>query len=248
MPRSLKLTLLAFPPVLVAAALIAALTLSSNQPQPPQAASASAVAPPQTTTAAEAQPAPTKGAEHDPSASAAKTDPLIDPAWLEGAPAHRAKVDPLMGKPAPKLEVDSWLNTPRPLTLDQLKGKTVVLFFWSPTCHTCQRIMPALNNAYLQASKLGIEFIGVCTSSQAPLYATGVEQHNIPFPTALDRNGATWKAYGADGTPDFYIIDKDGVLRVADASNNFALRAAAVIAGLVKPDQNAPPAHDDHSK
>lgn len=174
-------------------------------------------------------------------AEAAKTqtvdfnDPLLDPNWLEGGQEHRAKVDPLMGKPAPPLKVDSWMNS-KPLTWADLKGKTVLLFFWSPTCHTCQQVMPALNSAYQQLSGKGLEMIGVCRSDQARLYAQGVEHHGIPFPTALDQNNETWNAYGADGTPDFYIIDKEGVLRAADVKNVYSLQVAATYMGLAKPE------------
>jgi len=178
--------------------------------------------------------APTSAVSPKQAQAHTSVDPLLDPNWLEGAPVHRAQVDPMMGQAAPPLQVDSWLNTPSPLTWDKLKGKTVVVFFWSPRCHTCQRIMPALNQMYRQLAGKTFEMIGVCVSSQAPIYASGVQQHGIPFPTALDQNNATWNAYGADGTPDFFVIDKNGVMRVADAKNTMAIQAAATYMGLVK--------------
>jgi hypothetical protein len=65
-----------------------------------------------------------------------------------------------------------------------------------------------------------VVFIGVCHSRGAEKMADAVAQHDIQYPVVADIDGRTVKAYQANGFPDYYLIDRKGVLRVADCANS----------------------------
>jgi cytochrome c biogenesis protein CcdA/thiol-disulfide isomerase/thioredoxin len=119
---------------------------------------------------------------------------------------------------APELQgIADWINT-SPLTLKQLRGKVVVIDFWTYSCINCQRTQPYLNSWYDKYHRDGLEIIGV----HAPEFAfekvpanvrKAVKDDNIKYPVALDNDFATWGAYKNQYWPAKYLIDKDGQIR-----------------------------------
>ena len=123
--------------------------------------------------------------------------------------------------PAPALTgIDAWLNTPgnAPVSLASLRGKVVLIDFWTYSCINCRRALPHVEAWYNAYQKDGFEVIGVHTpefafehvvsnvSSQAA--ALGVK-----YPVAIDNEYATWNAYENQYWPAEYLIDKTGVIR-----------------------------------
>lgn len=119
---------------------------------------------------------------------------------------------------APELkEIAGWINSD-PQTIAGLKGKVVLIDFWTYSCINCQRTQPYLNDWYQKYRDSGFEIIGV----HAPEFAfekvpenvkkAGIEA-NIKYPIALDNKFSTWQAYNNQFWPAKYLIDKDGQVR-----------------------------------
>lgn len=130
----------------------------------------------------------------------------------------RQRLDGIQGKPAPELVLANWQNSDS-LTLSDLKGKIVVLDFWATWCGPCIRSIPK-NNLMAEKYKDDVVFIGVCHPRGGEKMQAVMAKHGIKFPIALDRDKRTIDAYRVNGYPDYYIIDTDGRVALADCSNS----------------------------
>ncbi|HEX9339410.1 MAG TPA: thioredoxin family protein, partial [Pseudonocardiaceae bacterium] len=123
--------------------------------------------------------------------------------------------------PAPELTgITAWLNTPaaQPLTLAALRGKIVLIDFWTYSCINCQRTLPHLAAWYQAYQRDGLVIIGVHTPEFAFEHVTSnvVAQAaalGVRYPIAVDDDYATWNAYSNQYWPAEYLIDPSGVIR-----------------------------------
>ena len=121
--------------------------------------------------------------------------------------------------PAPNLQgISGWINT-GPINISQLRGKVVVVDFWTYSCINCIRSIPHLNAWYNEyGGSNGLVIIGVSTPefqfehNYSNVY-NAVQRFGIRYPVALDNNYSTWDAYGNEYWPADYIIDKNGDIR-----------------------------------
>jgi len=120
--------------------------------------------------------------------------------------------------PAPQIQgIDGWINSP-PLNLTQLRGKVVLIDFWTYSCINCIRTIPYLNSWYSEYGSNGLVIIGVSTP-EFPFehnysnVANAVQRFGIKYPVALDNNYSTWDAYDNHYWPADYLIDKNGNVR-----------------------------------
>ena len=107
-----------------------------------------------------------------------------------------------------------------PLNITQLKGKVVLIDFWTYSCINCIRSIPHLNAWQREYGGNGLVIIGVSTPefqfehNYSNVYAA-VKKFNITYAVALDNNYSTWDAYGNEYWPAEYLIDKNGDIRYA---------------------------------
>lgn len=122
-------------------------------------------------------------------------------------------------KPAPEIVgITEWINGD-PQTLAKLKGKVVLIDFWTYSCVNCLRSSPYINAWYDAYKDEGFVVLGL----HAPEFAfeknkVNVEKavretYDIKYPVGLDNDFATWKAYNNQFWPAKYLIDKDGNIR-----------------------------------
>ncbi|WP_264031318.1 cytochrome c biogenesis protein DipZ [Cellulosimicrobium sp. SH8] len=124
---------------------------------------------------------------------------------------------------APELRgIDTWLNTPdgEALTLEGLRGKVVLVDFWTYSCINCQRAIPHVNAWYDRYRDVGdgFEVIGVHTPEFAFERETrnvvaGARDLGVTYPVAQDNSYATWTAYRNRYWPAQYLVDADGTVR-----------------------------------
>ncbi len=116
--------------------------------------------------------------------------------------------------------ITAWFNTPgdKPLSLSDLRGKVVLVDFWTYSCINCQRALPHVEGWYNDYKNDGLVVVGV----SAPEFAfehvvSNVESAagnlGIDYPVAVDDNLATWDAYNNEYWPADYLIDPTGVVR-----------------------------------
>ena len=116
---------------------------------------------------------------------------------------------------APELAgIHSWLNS-GPLDLQSLRGKVVLIDFWTYSCINCIRTLPYLTRWDTQYRDQGLVIIGV----HSPEFAfegklanvqAAVEKFGIRYPVALDNDFATWKNFKNEYWPAHYLIDRNG--------------------------------------
>ncbi len=110
-----------------------------------------------------------------------------------------------------------WINSP-PLTAKQLKGKVVLVDFWTYSCINCLRAVPYVRAWAEKYKDSGLVVIGVHTpefdfEKQLPNVQKAVQKFAIPYPVALDSNHAIWDAFHNEYWPAHYFIDATGKVR-----------------------------------
>jgi cytochrome c biogenesis protein CcdA/thiol-disulfide isomerase/thioredoxin len=121
--------------------------------------------------------------------------------------------------PAPDfVGITTWLNTDKPISIKDLKGKVVLVDFWTYTCINCIRTLPFITSWYNKYKDQGFVVIGVHTPEfQFEHDSTNVENaikmYKILYPVAQDNNYATWNAYANNYWPAEYLIDAEGNIR-----------------------------------
>ena len=100
-------------------------------------------------------------------------------------------------------ETEDWFNTPgdRPLTLASLRGRVVLVDFWTYTCINCIRTLPYLKAWDAAYRKDGLTIVGVETpefafEKEASNVADAIGQFGLRYPVVQDNNMGTWNAYG----------------------------------------------------
>jgi cytochrome c biogenesis protein CcdA/thiol-disulfide isomerase/thioredoxin len=138
-----------------------------------------------------------------------------------GAPTGSSGL-PVLG-PAPEfVGNERWFNTPgdRPLTLRSLRGRVVLVDFWTYTCINCIRTFPYLRAWDERYRHDGLTIVGVHTPEfpferDAANVETAIETAGLRYPVAQDNEQATWNAYGNQFWPAEYFIDAEGRVRYA---------------------------------
>jgi thiol-disulfide isomerase/thioredoxin len=107
-----------------------------------------------------------------------------------------------------------WFNSP-PLKISDLRGKVVLVDFWTYTCINCIRTLPYIEKWYEKYKDSGLVVIGVHTpefefEKSAENVKKAISDFGITYPVVQDNNYDTWNAYANSYWPAKYLIDKDG--------------------------------------
>ncbi len=116
--------------------------------------------------------------------------------------------------------ITAWFNTPgdKPLTLSALRGKVVLIDFWTYSCINCQRALPHVEGWYNDYKKDGLVVVGVSSPEFAFEHVvSNVESaagsFGIDYPVAVDDDLDTWDAWSNQYWPADYLIDPTGIVR-----------------------------------
>ncbi len=120
---------------------------------------------------------------------------------------------------APELAgITGYINAPDNLTMASLRGKVVLLDFWTYSCINCIRTIPYLESWQEKYGKDGLVVLGVHSpefdfEKNIGNVRAAVQKFGITYPVVLDSNHATWDAYGNQYWPHDYLIDASGRVR-----------------------------------
>ncbi|MFT3728994.1 MAG: cytochrome c biogenesis protein DipZ [Terricaulis sp.] len=166
---------------------------------------------------------------------------LLDGGGMNRAHADNQTVDgplPVIG-PMPSLNgATTWLNSP-PLTSEQLRGKVVLVDFWTYSCINCLRSLPYVRAWAEKYRDQGLVVIGV----HAPEFAferdlnnvrNAVRDLNVAYPVAIDNDRAIWRAFDNHYWPAHYFIDAQGRVRYTHFGEGEYPYSERVIQALLK--------------
>jgi cytochrome c biogenesis protein CcdA/thiol-disulfide isomerase/thioredoxin len=177
---------------------------------------------------------------------------LIEGIKPDGAPRNAAMTaavghSMMTGKPSDALPVEgefpslsgatAWLNSP-PLSPEGLRGKVVLVDFWTYSCINCLRALPYVTGWYDKYKDHGLVVIGV----HAPEFAfekdignvrRAVADLHITYPVALDDNYAIWQGFNNQYWPAHYFIDAQGRIRAHHFGEGNYLESEEIIRTLL---------------
>ncbi|HSU25364.1 MAG TPA: redoxin family protein [Pyrinomonadaceae bacterium] len=133
------------------------------------------------------------------------------------ADALDALVPAVKARTAPSLVQGKWINS-EPLALDKLRGRVVMLDFWTFGCYNCRNTLPQVKRFDERYREKSLTIIGVHTPESGyerdfENLRTAVEKLGIKYPIVTDNGSETWDAFGIEAWPTVIIIDKNGRIR-----------------------------------
>ncbi|MBD9680675.1 redoxin domain-containing protein [Pseudomonas sp. PDM18] len=164
--------------------------------------------------------------------------PALVSQLMPGDMAHGAERLPDLG-PAPELQgAVEWINSPE-LNLRDLRGKVVLVDFWTYDCINCQHSLPYVNTWAKKYADQGLVVIGVHTPEypfeRVPANVrAAVKQHDIHYPVALDNQYRIWNAFANQYWPAHYFIDAQGRIRHLSIGEGGYEEQEQVIQALLK--------------
>jgi sugar lactone lactonase YvrE/thiol-disulfide isomerase/thioredoxin len=179
---------------------------------------ATAASPDERSSLAAANPAP-RADDHDRPAGDAPAQPPAQGDPAEQDPIEKeADEDPFpRSLKSPSLAGGvQWLNTSGPLEVRDLKGKFVILDFWTYCCINCMHILPELKKleqAYPnEVVVIGVHSAKFTTEKDTANIRAAVLRHGIEHPVVNDANQAIWDKFALEGWPGLRVIDPQGRL------------------------------------
>ena len=108
----------------------------------------------------------------------------------------------------------NWFNS-APLKLADLRGKVVLVNFWTYGCVNCVNTLPHVTELYAKYKDRGLVVVGVHTPEfpferSAANVQAALKRHGITYPVAQDNDSRTWDAYRNQYWPAQYVIDQSG--------------------------------------
>jgi cytochrome c biogenesis protein CcdA/thiol-disulfide isomerase/thioredoxin len=144
--------------------------------------------------------------------------------------------------PAPGFaDTQRWFNTPggRPLTMAGLRGRVVLIDFWTYSCVNCLRTLPYLEAWDARYRSQGLTVVGVHTpefpfEKDPGNVAAAIAREGIRYPVVQDNDMGTWNAYGNEYWPAHYFVDARGHVRYAHFGEGDYGHSEAVIRELLR--------------
>lgn len=134
--------------------------------------------------------------------------------------------------------IGTWLNS-GPLNISDLRGKVVMVNFWTYGCYNCVNTLPHVTKLHEKYKDKGLVIVGVHTPEFPFEKSTGnvqaaLQRHGIRYAVAQDNDSATWEAYGNRYWPAQYIVDQNGKIVYVHAGEGAYDEIERTIRNLLK--------------
>ena len=146
----------------------------------------------------------------------------------------------LLYSQAPELRgIAGYLNTDSDISIQGLKGKVVLVDFWTYTCINCIRTLPYLKSWYDKYTDEGLVIVVVHTpefefEKNFENVQNAIEEYDLKYPVVQDNDYATWRAYKNRWWPHKYLVDIDGFIRYDHIGEGGYAETERVIQELLK--------------
>jgi thiol-disulfide isomerase/thioredoxin len=142
-----------------------------------------------------------------------------------------------IGREAPELCPGDWINA-EAATLRELRGKVVLIEFWTFGCYNCRNTLPYVKSWHRSFSPDKFLIIGVHTpefprEEDLNNVRDQVKKLGIEFAVVTDNDFETWRAYHQQYWPVMYLLDKQGVIRNVQIGEGGYERMEALIGELI---------------
>ncbi len=173
-----------------------------------------------------------------PSDPTIESSPPLEP-LAEPATPTTTKPLPVLGPAQPLRDLDGWLQSDIE-SLDELRGKVVVVQFWTFSCRNCKNTLPHLQELYRRHGDEEFEIVGVHAPEfdferEASAVAVAAQDLGVTWPIALDT--AKRNFFGWQGSPAYwprtYVLDRAGMIRFDHIGEGAYDELAATVASLL---------------
>jgi cytochrome c biogenesis protein CcdA/thiol-disulfide isomerase/thioredoxin len=168
-------------------------------------------------------------------ASAAKKAPA--PASDAGLPGVKTPKLPVLGQAPEFRNTQRWFNSP-PLTMASLRGRVVLVDFWTYTCINCLRTLPYVKAWDERYRSRGLTIVGVHTpefafEKNASNVQQAIDDKGLRYPVVQDNDYGTWNAFTNQAWPAKYLIDARGRVRLVHLGEGEYEQTEAAIRALL---------------
>jgi cytochrome c biogenesis protein CcdA/thiol-disulfide isomerase/thioredoxin len=152
-------------------------------------------------------------------------------------PGVRTPRLPVLGAAPEFADTQRWFNT-APLTIAGLRGRVVLLDFWTYTCINCLRTLPYLKAWDARYRQQGLTIVGVHTPEfaferKASNVSAAIARQGLRYPVVQDNEYGTWNAYGNQAWPAHYLVDARGRVRYVHLGEGSYEETEAAIRALL---------------
>jgi peroxiredoxin len=148
---------------------------------------------------------------------------------LRGEKPEHLDGSELVGQPAPPLQLKQWVNSP-PLEIADLRGKVVLIRWWTQGCPFCAATAPALRKLQQDYGDRGLQVIGIYHPKPAgdwdrSKFEAATREKQFTFPVALDADWTAlqrwWLFQKRDWTSVSFLLDRSGTIRYVHPGGEF---------------------------
>lgn len=99
------------------------------------------------------------------------------------------------------------------VSLENFKGKVVLLHFWATWCRSCREDLPEIEALYRKYRSDGFEIVSVCVDKSEDRFKRYIQNIPVSFTLIIDKNGDIADAYRFSGLPAWFLIDREGAIK-----------------------------------
>lgn len=149
----------------------------------------------------------------------------------------QVKIDKSQYKLAPAIASSTWING-EGIRWDDLRGKVIVVDFWTFACYNCKNTLPYKRAWYSNYRDQGLVVLGVHTPElsferDVANVRQAVKDYRIEYPIAIDGDSANWNRYNVWAWPTWFIVDKEGYIRYSHVGEGDYATSEQVIRELL---------------